>query len=47
MLAIIWHMTTRSPGMKKFALRVSGLKRIRGLASIGIGLVPRIVFIDS
>ena len=30
MIAIIWHMTTIRPGMKKLAERVSGLNRTRG-----------------
>ena len=40
MMAIIWHMTTIRPGMKKLAERVSGLNRIRGRASTGSGRSP-------
>ena len=45
--AIIWHITTIRPGMKKFAERVSGLKSTCGRGSTGNGLLPRISASDS
>ena len=47
MIAIIWHMTTISPGMKKLAERVSGLKRMRGRASMGMPVVLSSCLSDS
>lgn len=45
--AIIWHRNTSRPGMKKLAVRVSGLNSTRGRTSTGSGRPASTCFSDS